>query len=99
MALSAGSISRARGTTTDIRKKLNKLNEAVYTLKSYLQSNENYQKFASGTDRGQKDNENLLKTIDLLDRALTSQTTSLISHFNSFLNRQEALNRNATAGE
>ena len=94
MALSASSIAKGREKTQEIRNNLNNLTAELSTLKDKLKANENYNKYIEGTHIGKKYNDNLLKTINLLDQDIANSTLTILDKLSRYFDYQEELNKN-----
>lgn len=92
MALTDSGIAQTRNEISNLISSKAQLLTSLETLKSSIQSDENFQIFRAGTDIGDRCNEKIEKIIEIANKSCSS-TDGVISTTMSFLEQQAAINR------
>jgi len=92
MALSDAGVVNTRNEVNTLNDQKAKLNELLDDLEKTLKGDENFQKFCSGTKRGDAINNNLLRIIDITKKTITD-TEQLVSSTTAFLDKHEIENK------
>ena len=92
MALTDAGISQTREQIKTLDSQKTKLQGLITELGNKIQTDDNYQIFRSGTSMGEQIDANLSQIIEITN-SIISDTESLVSVTNTFLDRSEAGNR------
>ena len=92
MALTDAGISQTREQIKTLDSQKTKLQGLITELGNKIQTDDNYQIFRSGTTMGEQIDTNLSQIIEITN-SIISDTESLVSVTNTFLDRSEAGNR------
>lgn len=87
MGLSDSGIQQVRAAISELQANKNKLVEDLQQLQSSINSDSNFQQYVAGTDVGTRDNETILKIIEIANKSCDS-TDGVIGRTNSFLDQQ-----------
>ncbi len=96
MALTRNAISSARSTIREMQGIQDSIMSEAKLIKALVDENPEYYTFCQETEIGSKYNDTFQEFIDALNR-VGEVSNSLVASTNSFLNRQEAINRATSA--
>ena len=94
MALSDLGVTNTRNEVTTLSSQKERLSSLLNELETILTTDENYQKFRTGTAKGDAINSNISRIISI-SRSVIADTSSLISSTNTFLDQTDVENSEA----
>ena len=92
MALSDLGVTNTRNEVTTLSSQKERLSSLLNELETILTTDENYQKFRTGTAKGDAINSNISRIISI-SRSVIADTSSLISSTNTFLDQTDVENK------
>ena len=92
MALSDLGVTNTRNEVATLSNQKERLSSLLNELETILTTDENYQKFRTGTAKGDAINSNISRIISI-SRSVIADTNSLISSTNTFLDQTDVENK------
>ena len=92
MALSDLGVTNTRNEVATLSNQKERLSSLLNELETILTTDENYQKFRTGTAKGDAINSNISRIISI-SRSVIADTSSLISSTNTFLDQTDVENK------